>query len=103
MACSPSQVCVTTSGWLVGHDMRASFEWFRSLAKDVKDTAAYAKAKLPMPVLAVGAEGSLADFVPKQIRQYADNVTGVVIKDSGHWIYEEQPRQMLERLREFLQ
>jgi pimeloyl-ACP methyl ester carboxylesterase len=83
--------------------LRASFEWFRAFPQDVKDNAEYSKTKLPMPVLAIGAQGSLGDVVPDQVRRYATDVTGVVIADSGHWIYEEQPQQMLDRLRQFLQ
>jgi pimeloyl-ACP methyl ester carboxylesterase len=56
-----------------------------------------------MPVLAVGAQGSLGDLVPNQIRPYATDMTGIVIEDCGHWIYQEQPQQILERLRQFLQ
>jgi pimeloyl-ACP methyl ester carboxylesterase len=28
-------------------------------------------------------------------------MTGIVIEDCGHWIYQEQPQQILERLCEF--
>ena len=73
-----------------------------SLPTDVKDNAEYIKTRLPMPVLAVGAQGSLGDLVPNQIRRYATDMTGIVIEDCGHWIYEEQPQQILEPLRQFL-
>jgi pimeloyl-ACP methyl ester carboxylesterase len=56
-----------------------------------------------MPVLAVGARYSLGDFVPTQVRMYATNVTGMVIKDFGHWIYEEHPAEMTQVLLSFLQ
>lgn len=82
--------------------LRASFEWFRAFPQDVKDNAEYAKTKLAMPILAIGARGSLGDFVPTQVRQYGTNVTADVIEDSGHWIYEEQPKQVTERLLQFL-
>ncbi|MGV9386107.1 alpha/beta fold hydrolase [Nonomuraea sp. NPDC003707] len=82
--------------------LRASFEWFRSLHKDVADNSAYRKKKLTMPVLAIGARGSLGDFVPTQVRRYASHVTGVVIENSGHWIFEEQPGQLTRTLLRFL-
>jgi pimeloyl-ACP methyl ester carboxylesterase len=34
---------------------------------------------------------------------YATHVTGMVIKNSGHWIYEEHPAQMTQSLLNFLQ
>ncbi len=82
--------------------LRAGFEWFRALPTDVNDNAEYIKTMLPMPVLAVGAQGAFGDFVANQVRRYADDVTGIVIEDCGHWIYEEQPQQILEPLRQFL-
>lgn len=82
--------------------LRASFEWFRALPKDVADNSAYSAKKLTMPVLAVGARGSLGDFVPTQVRRNASHVTGIVIEDSGHWIYEEQPERLTRALLRFL-
>jgi len=64
--------------------------------------AAYQQDKLSMPVLAIGADGSLGDFVATNAEKYADDVTGVVIADSGHWIYEEHPAELTRILLDFL-
>ncbi|MEV5499348.1 alpha/beta hydrolase [Nonomuraea fuscirosea] len=82
--------------------LRASFAWFRALPKDVADNRAYSRKKLTMPVLAIGARGSLGDAVPAQVRRYARDVTGIVIENSGHWIFEEQPGQLTRTLLRFL-
>ncbi|MFB9680231.1 alpha/beta fold hydrolase [Streptosporangium vulgare] len=82
--------------------LRASFEWFRALPRDVADNRAYGARKLTMPVLAIGARGSLGDFVPAQVRRYAGRVTGIVVEDSGHWIFEEHPGQLTRTLLRFL-
>ncbi|MET8006668.1 alpha/beta fold hydrolase [Nonomuraea glycinis] len=82
--------------------LRASFEWFRALPKDVADNSAYRTKKLTMPVLAIGARGSLGGFVPTQVRRYARDVTGIIIENSGHWIFEEQPEQLTRTLLRFL-
>ncbi len=82
--------------------LRASFEWFRAFPKDVKDDAVYARTKLPMPVLAIGAGGSLGDKVPNQVKHYAKHVKPLVVADSGHWIYEEHTAQMQSTLLKFL-
>jgi pimeloyl-ACP methyl ester carboxylesterase len=84
-----------------GH-LQASLAWFRSLPQDVNNDARYQKSKLRMPVLAIGASGSLGTFVGDQAKKYATNVTGVVIPDSGHWIYEEHPAQTTGLLLNFL-
>ncbi|MGW2836541.1 alpha/beta fold hydrolase [Streptomyces sp. NPDC001493] len=82
--------------------LSASFKWFRAFPQDVEDDAVYRRTKLTMPVLAVGASGSLGEAVPDQVRRYAKNVTGVVVPDSGHWIYEEQPAKTTALLLSFL-
>ncbi|MET9124058.1 alpha/beta hydrolase [Streptomyces sp. NPDC004528] len=82
--------------------LRASFEWFRTLNTDVADNAVNVKTKLRMPVLALGAQYSLGSVVPDQVRHYASNVTGAVVPGSGHWMWEEKPAEMTQRLRAFL-
>ncbi|MGK5740725.1 alpha/beta fold hydrolase [Micromonospora sp. URMC 103] len=82
--------------------LRASFEYFRAFPQDIADNAEYGKTKLPMPVLALGARGSLEEAVLSQARRYATTVSGGVIENSGHWIFEEQPAEVTARLLEFL-
>ncbi|WP_329101805.1 alpha/beta hydrolase [Micromonospora sp. NBC_01699] len=82
--------------------LRASFEYFRTFDQDIVDNAVNINTKLTMPVLAIGASGSLRDFVPTQVARYATNVTGALVDNSGHWIYEEQPAEMTQLLLRFL-
>ena len=82
--------------------LRASFECFRAFAQDVADNAGYRRSKLAMPVLAIGAQASLGGQVAEQVRRYADSVTGEVVEDSGHWLYEEQPAELTALLLPFL-
>lgn len=82
--------------------LRANHEWFRAFPTDMADNLVYKKTKLPMPVLAIGASSSLKDQVELQVRSYARHVTGAVIADSGHWIYEEHTAEMTRRLLDFL-
>ena len=35
------------------------------------------------------------------MQQVAENVTGVKVPNSGHWIPEEQPKFLVEQLRKF--
>jgi pimeloyl-ACP methyl ester carboxylesterase len=81
--------------------LRASFEWFRAFPTDIHDNAANKVTPLPMPVLAVDADGSLNGFLATQVPQYATHVTAVTIAHSGHWIYEEHPAEMAQRLLTF--
>ncbi|MER6537983.1 alpha/beta hydrolase [Streptomyces sp900105755] len=82
--------------------LSASFKWFRTFNQDVADNAVYAKTKLKMPVLAIGAQYSLGTVVRDQVKKYGTNVTGAVIPNSGHWIWEERPDYMTNLLENFL-
>jgi pimeloyl-ACP methyl ester carboxylesterase len=66
------------------------------------DNPVYQSTKLTVPLLAVGAAGSLADFMAANAREYQSDVNGVVFPDSGHWIYEERPRELTQMLRDSL-
>ena len=82
--------------------LKASFEYFRAFPEDVAQNKNYAQTLLPMPVLALGAEGSLGGLVPQQAETYASDVQGEVLEDSGHWVPEEIPAVFSARLLTFL-
>jgi pimeloyl-ACP methyl ester carboxylesterase len=82
--------------------MRAGFEYFRAFDQDGKDFAAFAQTKLTMPMLVLSGEKSGGDFLINQARLVDSNVTGVIIKGSGHWIMEEAPEQTIPALVAFI-
>ena len=80
----------------------ASWEYFVSWPQDAKDFAQMAQAKLTMPVLSIGGDKSLGEPLAEQMKLVATNVTVVIVKNSGHWILEEQPQQTTDALLKFL-
>lgn len=84
-----------------GH-MRAGFEVFRAFEQDAKDFARFAQTPLPMPMLVLTGEKASGEFLIQQGRLVATNVEGVVIRNSGHWLMEEAPQQVIPKLVEFL-
>jgi len=84
-----------------GH-LQATIDWFSTFSQDIKNDATYQKTKLTMPVMAIGGSASLGSSVATQVRNYATNVTGAVIPDTGHWLYEERPAEMTSLLLQFL-
>jgi pimeloyl-ACP methyl ester carboxylesterase len=82
--------------------MRAGFSYFESFPLAAKDFAALAKTKLTMPVLAIGGEKSLGKELGQQAKEVASNATVIVLKDAGHWILEERPKETTEALLKFL-
>ena len=84
--------------------MRAGFAYYRALPQDAADNRANAeRLKLPMPVLALGGAGGRgrAREPEDSLRRLALNVQGEVVAECGHWIPEEQPRYLAERLLRF--
>ncbi|MFJ9455202.1 alpha/beta fold hydrolase [Kitasatospora sp. NPDC101447] len=82
--------------------LAASLAWFRVFPQDIRDNAQFQRTPLPMPVLAIGASGSLGSAEGEQMQAYASDVTGVTIPNSGHWIYEEHPDELTALLLDFL-
>jgi pimeloyl-ACP methyl ester carboxylesterase len=82
--------------------MRAGFEVFKSFEQDAKDFAAFASRKLEMPFLVLTGEKASGTFLIEQTKLVAVNVTGVVVKGSGHWLMEEAPGQVIPAIVDFL-
>jgi pimeloyl-ACP methyl ester carboxylesterase len=82
--------------------MRAGWAYFVSFQQAAKDFAQLSQNKLTMPVLAIGGEKANGDVLAKQMKLVASQVTFVVLKNTGHWVLEEQPAATMEALFKFL-
>jgi pimeloyl-ACP methyl ester carboxylesterase len=82
--------------------MRAGWAYFVSFQQAAKDFAQLSQTKLTMPVLAIGGEKANGDVLAKQMKLVASQVTFVVLKNTGHWVLEEQPAATMEALFKFL-
>jgi pimeloyl-ACP methyl ester carboxylesterase len=82
--------------------MRAGWAYFVSFQEAAKDFAALAQTKLPMPVLSIGGEKANGSVLGQQVKLVASNATVLVIKDAGHWLMEESPKETTEALLKFL-
>ncbi len=82
--------------------MRAAWAYFASWPQLAKDFAQLSQTKLTMPVLSIGGEKSLGNELAEQMKLVATDVTVVVLKDTGHWILEERPKETTDALVKFL-
>jgi pimeloyl-ACP methyl ester carboxylesterase len=88
--------------------MHAGFEHYRAFPQDAIQNQNYSKTKLTMPVLALGG-GYIPTFggnitMPTVIygmNILAQNVTGITVPNSGHYIQEEQPDVVVKQLNNF--
>jgi pimeloyl-ACP methyl ester carboxylesterase len=88
--------------------MRAGFEHYRAFPQDAIQNQNYSKTKLTMPVLALGGGyiptlgGNITmPTVIYGMKILAQNVTGITVPNSGHFIPEEQPQFLIDQLLKF--
>lgn len=82
--------------------MRAGWAYFVSFQQAAKDFAELSKTKLTMPVLAIGGEKANGTLLGEQMKIVATDAQMVVLKDCGHWVMEEKPKETTEALLKFL-
>jgi len=82
--------------------MRAAWAYFDSFSQAAKDFAQMAQTKLSMPVLSIGGEKSLGEALGQQMKLVATDVRIIVLKNTGHWVMEESPKETMEALGKFL-
>jgi pimeloyl-ACP methyl ester carboxylesterase len=88
--------------------MHAGFEYYRAFPENAIQNQNYSQTKLPMPVLALGAAyipvlgGNITmPTIIYGMQQLAENVTGIRVPNSGHFIAEEQPQFVVNQLSNF--
>jgi pimeloyl-ACP methyl ester carboxylesterase len=82
--------------------MHAGWAYFVSFLQAAKDFAQLSQTKLTMPVLTIGGDKSLGEALAEQTKLVATDVTVVVLKDTGHWVLEERPKETTDALQKFL-
>jgi pimeloyl-ACP methyl ester carboxylesterase len=82
--------------------MRAGWAYFVSFQQAAKDFAELSQTKLSMPVLAIGGEKANGELLGQQVKIVATNATMVVLKNTGHWVLEENPKETISALLSFL-
>jgi pimeloyl-ACP methyl ester carboxylesterase len=82
--------------------MHAGWAYFVSFQQAAKDFAQLSQTKLTMPVLAIGGEKASGTVLGQQMKLVATNATMIVLKNTGHWVMEEQPKETTDALVNFL-
>jgi pimeloyl-ACP methyl ester carboxylesterase len=57
---------------------------------------------LQMPALAIGGEKANGEILGEQLKRVASNPNVVVLKNTGHWVLEENPKETTAALINFL-
>ena len=81
--------------------LRAGVEYYAAVWRDIENNKAAMAAKLTMPVLGVGGRHSIGEYVAHGLTPVAENVTGAVVEDAGHWVSDESPQALADALLRF--
>ena len=85
------------------HAIHNAFAQFAAFRQDAVDNQKFlAEGKLAMPVLAIGGEKSFGQGFANEIAFAATAVRGISIRDSGHWLMEEQPKATMDAILAFI-
>ena len=104
-AISESDLDIYISAYSAPGAMRAAFEAYRAFDRDAQNNrdALKRNGKLTVPVLAVyAAISNSGPLVEEMMHEVAEDVTGLRINSSAHWIPEENPAAFADGLLEFL-
>jgi pimeloyl-ACP methyl ester carboxylesterase len=82
--------------------LRAGFEYYRAIFEDAQQNKEYAKEKLlDIPILTIGGEAGLGNLTTTSFQKVANNVTGMTLPNTGHFIPEERPNFLTKQILEF--
>jgi pimeloyl-ACP methyl ester carboxylesterase len=82
--------------------MDAAFDYCRNIEEDMRFNRNGFREKLPIRLLAVGGDHAIPNM-GESLEPFFRDVTSLVVKDSGHFVPEEQPEALARALLAFLQ
>jgi pimeloyl-ACP methyl ester carboxylesterase len=83
--------------------LRGGFEYYRAYDTDAEHNQEHAEDPLEMPVLALGGEAGFRSIPITVMEAVATDVEGEIVERAGHWIPEERPDYVVDRLTTFLE
>ncbi|MFE9427465.1 alpha/beta fold hydrolase [Kitasatospora sp. NPDC006697] len=82
---------------------RSGFDFFRQQDTGERDVQKLLDDNLlTMPVLGLGGQNSMGAAVADDLGNVATNVTPAVVPGANHWVLEENPQFVVDRIRELL-
>jgi pimeloyl-ACP methyl ester carboxylesterase len=81
--------------------LRGMLGYYRAVQENIRQNAEFARAPITVPVLAIGADVGSAPDLPDKLKPLCTDLRGAMVTASGHYIPEEQPHDLAERLSAF--
>lgn len=100
---SDEDIAVYAKAYASPRGLRTGFELYRAFPEDEKTFKKFLKTKLTMPVLALAGEYSGGEMMINMAQNIATDVRGGVVPNAGHWLPDERPIYLSEKLISFFQ
>jgi len=100
-AITPADVDEYVRAYAAPGALGVSLEYYRTMFDDEEHNREFGKTKLKMPVLALGGAANMGDRVFRMMQGLGEDVSGGAVERAGHWIPEERPDDLIERLPAF--
>lgn len=78
--------------------MRGMLGYYRAVLEDIEKNQRLMKNKIAVPLLALGGDQGSAPDLYEKMKDLGVNVSGGVIRNSGHYIPEEQPEALCDEI-----
>jgi pimeloyl-ACP methyl ester carboxylesterase len=66
--------------------------------EDAKQNKEYGREKLETPILTIGGEAAIGNNTPISFQKVANNVTGITLPNTGHFIPKERPNFLTKQI-----
>lgn len=81
--------------------LRAGIELYAAVWEDMKANHESMKTKLKMPTLGIGGASNAGPFVGRAMAAVSEDVEIAVVERAGHWICDENPNDLTDKLLDF--
>jgi pimeloyl-ACP methyl ester carboxylesterase len=82
--------------------LQSGLQYYRTFGEDAERNRQLAEVKLDIPVLALGGAAGLRDLPARSMAALAHCVESEIVDHCGHWLPEERPERLAERIKRFL-
>jgi pimeloyl-ACP methyl ester carboxylesterase len=83
--------------------LRASLAYYRDASESARMNHEFLERRhLTVPILGISSRYGTVRDMAASIRPWADNVTGIVVPDAGHYIPDEHPKAVVAALSNFV-
>ena len=94
-AISSKDASIYIKAYKKSEQLKAGFDYYRAYQASAEFNLSHIK-KLTIPILAIGGEFALQENVGLAVKPYSENLKIISLKNSGHYVPEEQPKQLSE-------